>query len=80
MDDPLHFIDFADVLQHGDPAKWRFLGEKPGSGVAAHSASAPAGTRKIYEVYEDEFGVEIEVHYFRHLDGSVSGAKVTPRS
>ena len=57
MDDPLDFIDFADVLQHGDPAKWRILGEKPGSGVAAHSASAPAGTRKIYEVYEDEFGV-----------------------
>ena len=80
MDDPLDFIDFADVLQHGDPAKWRFLGEKPGSGVAAHSASAPAGTRKIYEVYEDEFGVEIEVHCFRHLDASVSGVKVTPRS
>ena len=35
---------------------------------------------KIYEVYEDDFGVEIEVHYFRHLDGSVSGVKVTPRS
>jgi hypothetical protein len=56
------------------------MGERPGSGVDAHSALAPAGTRKIYEVYEDEFGVEIEVHYFRHLDGSVSGVKVTPRS
>lgn len=80
MDDPLDFVDFADVLQHGDATKWRFLEKKPGSGVIARSDLAPAGTRKIYEVYRDEFGVEIEVHYFRHLDGAVSGVKVTPRT
>jgi hypothetical protein len=80
MDDPLDLVDFADVLQHGDPTNWTFQGEKPGSGVPAHSASAPAGTLKIYELYKDEFDDEIELHYFRHPDGSVSNVKVTPRS
>jgi hypothetical protein len=80
VDNPLDYIDFVDVLQHGDPGKWRFKGDKPGSGVPAHSTSAPDGTLKIYEIYEDEFGDEIEVHFFRHEDGSVSGVKVTPRS
>jgi hypothetical protein len=41
---------------------------------------APPGTLKIYEIYENEFNVEIEVHYFRHPDGTVSGVKVEPRS
>ena len=80
MDDPLDFVDFVDVLQHGDPNNWRFHGEKPGSGVAANSPNAPPGTLKIYELYEDEFGDEIELHYFRHPDGTVSGVKVTPQS
>jgi hypothetical protein len=80
MEDPLDFIDFADVLQHGDPAKWKAKGQKPGSGSLAHSPDAPPGTLKMYEIYEDEFGQEIEVHYFRHPDGRVSGVKVTPRS
>ena len=31
MDDPLEFVDFADVLQHGDPGNWKFKGEKAGS-------------------------------------------------
>lgn len=80
MDDPLDYVDFVDVLQHGDPGRWTFLGEKPGSGVPAHSSAAPSGTIKVYEIYEDEFGTEIELHYFRHLDGTVSQVKVTPRS
>lgn len=80
MDNPLDYIDFADVLQHGDPDNWKFKGEKSGSGVMAHTPLAPPGTLKIYEVYEDEFGDEIEVHYFRHVDGTVRGVKVTPRS
>jgi hypothetical protein len=80
MDDPLDFVDFADVLQHGDPGNWTPQGNKAGSGVPAHSPNAPPGTLKIYELYEDEFGEEIELHYFRHPDGSVSNVKVTPRS
>lgn len=80
MDDTLDFIDFDDVIQHGDPGNWQFMGEKPGSGVPAHSPSAPPGTTKQYDIYKDEFGDEIEVHYFRHPDGSVSDVKVKPRS
>lgn len=37
MDDPLDFIDFVDVLQHGDPGRWTILGPKPGSPVPATS-------------------------------------------
>lgn len=80
MDDPLEYIDFDEVLQHGDPGQWTFKGHKPGSGVPAHSPQAPPGTVKTYEIYVDAFGEEIEVHYFRHPDGSVSDVKVKPRS
>lgn len=80
MDDPLDYIDFADVTQHGDPSTWKARGEKEGSGVPATSPNAPPGTQKIYEIYEDAFGDEIEVHYFRHPDGSVSDVKVKPRT
>ena len=70
MDDPLEYIDFDEVIQHGDPGLWKFKPPKPGSGVPADSLDAPPGTLKIYDIYEDEFGEEIEVHYFRHLDGT----------
>ena len=80
MDDPLEYIDFDEVLQHGDPGRWKAKGQKAGSGVVAHSPDAPPGTLKMYEIYEDEFGAEIEVHYFRHPDGTVSNVKVRPRS
>jgi hypothetical protein len=33
---------------------------------------------KHYDFYEDEFGDEIEIHYFRHPDGSVSDVKIKP--
>jgi hypothetical protein len=79
MDYPLDEVDFADVLQHGDPGNWVFKGLKPGSGAPAHSPDAPPGTVKVYEIYTDEFHLEIELHYFRHPDGRVSGVKVTPR-
>ena len=80
MEDPLDHIDFLDIQQHGDPSLWKPLGEKLGSGAPANSRDAPTGTLKIYEIYKDDFGTEIEVHYFRHADGSVSGVKVAPRS
>lgn len=48
MEDPLDYIDFDQVLQHGDPGRWKSLGTKPGSGVPAHSLDAPEGTLKIY--------------------------------
>lgn len=76
MDDPLGFIDFADILRHGDPGPWRPRGPKPGSPVPANSRAAAPGTMKHYDLYEDEFGDLIEVHYFRHTDGSVGDVKI----
>ncbi|MEZ6128304.1 MAG: Calx-beta domain-containing protein [Planctomycetaceae bacterium] len=65
-----------DFEIHGDPDVWRYLGEKPGSGHLAETPAAPPGTRKIYEVWEDEFGFYLEIHYFRHLDGSISNVRL----
>jgi hypothetical protein len=76
MDDPLDFIDPDEIYDHGDPNNWKKVGTKKGSGALAHSRTAPPGTRKIYEIYEDVFGDRIEVHYFRHPDGTVSNVKV----
>jgi hypothetical protein len=76
IEDPLDFIDFADVVQHGDPTNWRFKGPKPGSPVPATSLHAAPGTTKHYDLYDDEFGDEIEVHYFRNADGSLDDVKV----
>jgi hypothetical protein len=76
MDDPLDYIDFADVLQHGDPGGWKFLGPKAGSPTPAHSPTAEPGTIKHYDLYEDEFGDVIEIHYFRHPDGTVGDVKI----
>ncbi|MCY2994737.1 MAG: hypothetical protein NTY19_43780 [Planctomycetota bacterium] len=80
MDDPLDYVDITDVAVHGDPGKWRFQGCKQGSPTPATSANAPLGTMKHYDLYADEFGDEIELHYFRYTDGSVDDVKVRPRS
>jgi hypothetical protein len=79
-DDPLDYIDMDDVIQHGDPSRWASIGAKPGSPVPATSPNAPPDTMKHYDIFRDVFGDEIEVHYFRHADGSVSDVKVKPRS
>lgn len=78
MDDPLDYIDFFDVIEHGDPSRWRFRGPKAGSPVPATSPDAEPGTTKHYDLYDDEHGNPIEVHYFRRRDGSVDGVKVKP--
>jgi hypothetical protein len=76
MDNPLDFVDFVDILQHGDPENWKFKGHKPGSPTPATSPLAEPGTMKNYEIYEDQFGELIELHYFRHPDGSVGDVKL----
>ena len=76
MDDPLDFVDFADILQHGDPGKWKFKGHKAGSPAPATSPLARPGTMKNYEIYEGRVRRLIELHYFRHTDGSVGDVKV----
>lgn len=75
-EDPLDYIDFDDIIQHGDPTRWTFIGPKPGSGVPATSPHARTGTAKHYDIYTDAFGDRIEVHYFRHSDGSVADVKI----
>jgi hypothetical protein len=35
---------------------------------------------KHYDIYEDADGVEIELHYFRHPDGTVGDVKIKDRS
>jgi hypothetical protein len=77
-ENPLDYIDFDDIVQHGDPGQWKFVGPKFGSGVPATSPLAQPGTTKHYDIYKDAFGDEIEVHYFRHPDGSVGDVKVKP--
>jgi RHS repeat-associated protein len=69
-------MDFNDYVRHGDPSKWKPLGEKPGSGKAATSEVSPDGTVKRMEVFEDEFGNSVSVHYHEHIDGSRSGKKL----
>jgi hypothetical protein len=76
MDDPLDFIDFADIIAHGDPSTWKYQGAKAGSPTPANSPHAPPGTMKHYDIYEDEYEEEIKVHYFRHPDGSVGDVKI----
>jgi hypothetical protein len=80
MDDPLDYVDFADVAVHGNPGKWIFQGRKQGSPTPATSPNAPPDTMKHYDLYVDEFGDEIELHYFRYTDGTVDDVKVRPRS
>jgi len=76
MADPLDYIDFAEVILHGDPSNWKSKGPKAGSPTPATSPIAQPGTMKHYDIYEDEHGDEIEVHYFRYTDGSVGDVKV----
>jgi len=75
-ENPLDYIDFDDIIQHGNPANWKLIGPKQGSGVPATSPLALPGTTKHYDIYEDEFGDRIEVPYFRYPDGSVGDVKV----
>jgi hypothetical protein len=50
MDDPLDFVDFDDILIHGDPGKWSFRGPKPGSPTPATTPMAAPGTWKHYDM------------------------------
>ena len=73
-------MDLDDIKKFGDPSKWKPKGPKKGSGAPAHSPAAPPGTKKQYEVFEDEFGNEIEVHYFEDLTGGTSNITIVPSS
>ncbi len=74
--DPLEEVPFAEVLKHGDPNNWTFIGKKKGSSLPAKSTRAVPLTLKVYEIYEDEYGEIIELHYFRHSGGTVTNVTV----
>jgi hypothetical protein len=58
---------------HGDPSSWTYLGKKtlPATGTA----NLP-GSRKVYEVFLDENGKQIEWHYWMNPDGTIDGGKI----
>jgi hypothetical protein len=76
MEDPLDYVDFVDVVAHGDPSRWIYVGPKAGSPLEATSSYAHEGSMKHYDLYRDTHGQIIEVHYIRHVDGSVVDVKV----
>lgn len=51
----------TEFQTHGDPSRWKFKQEKPGSGAPGNTP----GDVKYYEIWINEFGRRIEVHYFR---------------
>jgi RHS repeat-associated protein len=59
-------------LNHGDPNKWKFLGRKP---VPATGRGFDKGTKKVYDVYLDENGCQVEMHYWQKLDGTIFGER-----
>ena len=64
---PGHFRD------HGDPSNWEYLGKKE---VPASGRGFEPGTKKVYEVYLDENGNQIEWHYWKNADGTTEGGKL----
>src|SRR5262249_50770773 len=64
---PGHFRD------HGDPSSWRYLGKKA---VPAAEPGRQPGSTKVYEVFLDENGKQIEWHYWLNPNGTVDGGKV----
>ncbi len=58
---------------HGDPNSWKYLGKKT---EPATEIGREAGSKKVYEVYLDENGKQIEWHYWRNPDSTVDGGKL----
>jgi hypothetical protein len=48
------------LKKHGDPSKWKHLYTKS---EPLTQRGARAGEKKVYEVWEDEFGKKFEWHY-----------------
>src|SRR5262249_3524258 len=63
----------GDLAKHGDPNKWKFVGVKR---EPLTQVGAPPGHKKVYEVWEDEFGKKVEWHYELATDGTASVGKL----
>jgi RHS repeat-associated protein len=68
-------LNFDQIQTHGDPGNWTYLGQKC---VPATGRGFPPGTQKIYEVFLDEFGKQVEWHYWIMPDGTIYGGKFVP--
>jgi hypothetical protein len=66
-------LGLAHIEKHGDPATWKYLGKKQ---VPATEPGRLAGSKKVYEVFLDENGKQIEWHYWINPDGTIDGGKV----
>jgi hypothetical protein len=66
-------LSYDQYLLHGDPANWTYQGSQI---VPATGQGFEAGTQKVYEVFLDESGQQIEWHYWIGADGSIIGGKV----
>jgi hypothetical protein len=54
-------------------AKWTYVGKK------SEPATEPgrlSGSKKVYEVFMDENGKQIEWHYWINPDGTIDGGKI----
>jgi len=58
---------------HGDPSSWKYLGKKT---EPATEIGREAGSKKVYEVYLNESGKQVEWHYWRNPNGTVDGGKL----
>jgi hypothetical protein len=58
---------------HGDPSAWKYLGKKT---VRATEPGREPGSMKVYEVFLDENGNQVESHYWLNPDRTVDGGKL----
>lgn len=65
-------------FKHGNLETWKYKGEKPTSGRQA--TDKDPGTIKVYEIWKNAAGKEFELHYFKHLDGTLEDLKEKPRT
>jgi hypothetical protein len=63
----------AQIEAHGDPSTWKYLGKKK---VPATEPGRLRGSKKVYEVFLDEDGKQIEWHYWLNPDGTRDGGKI----
>ena len=61
------------IERHGDPGTWKYLGKKQ---VPTTEPGRLEGSKKVYEVFLDENGEQIEWHYWISRDGTIDGGKV----
>ena len=61
------------IEDHGDPSTWRYLGKKQ---VPATETGRLPSSKKVYEVFLDENGKQIEWHYWINPDGTLDGGKI----